>query len=510
MSEQVTPLDAPDADEWRRLSTRMMLVHPVKELIRFLPAVIGLLIAGSTSNGGQWWWGLIGTAFAIALGLLRWFTTRYRFTDEQVQLRHGLLSRTTKTAPIDRVRTVDVTASPLHRLLGLAEVKIGTGAATDDNELALDGLTTAEAAALRGDLLHRRRGVTGGESEPTGVPGESASAPTGSEEEIVRLDPRWIRFAPFGPSGVIAAAAILGVGFQVLNEIGFDPDENAAVREVLDQAERIGVWIAVLLLVIGVAALVVLLSLAGYVLLYWGFRLTRHAQGGTLHVSRGLLTTRAITLEEKRIRGVELSESLALRAVSGARLSAITTGLKGSDDKALSSLLVPPAPRAVATGVADRVLRASGTLAVPLHSHGPAAARRRYTRALTGGVVVAVVVAVAGYVVHPALALLAIVPVVAALLLAADRVRSLGHQVTDRFLVTRSGSLVRGTEVLERSGVVGVTVRRSYFQRRAGVATMTVATAAGRERYEVLDVPYDVSGDLAAQLLPGHLDAFAR
>ena len=63
--------------------------------------MIGLLIAGSTSNGGQWWWGLIGTAFAIALGLLRWFTTRYRFTDEQVQLRHGLLSRTTKTAPID-------------------------------------------------------------------------------------------------------------------------------------------------------------------------------------------------------------------------------------------------------------------------------------------------------------------------------------------------------------------------------------------------------------------------
>ncbi|MDE9364257.1 PH domain-containing protein [Luteipulveratus sp. YIM 133132] len=509
--------DAVRPSQWQRLSTRMLLVHPVKELLRFLPAVVGLLIAGTTrGNGQQWWWGLVGAVVPILLGMLRWYTTRYRFTDAQVQLRHGLISRTTLTAPMDRVRTVDVTASPLHRLLGLAEVRIGTAAAADEHQLTLDGLTTEQAAALRQDLLHRHREQTVGPAvgaRPAGAaPADQAAAyEPRAEEEIVRLDPRWIRFAPFGPSGVIAAAAIVGVGFQILNEAGFDPDENSAVQGGLDQAQRVGVWVAVLLLAIAALVLIVLLSLGGYVLLYWGFRLTRHAAGGTLHVARGLLTTRATTLEERRIRGVELQEPLPLRSVSGARLTAITTGLKGRDeDKALSSLLVPPAPAAVAKGVADRVLTAAGTLAVPLRPHGRAATRRRWTRALVGGVVLAVVVGGIGALVHPVLVAFALVPLVGAALLAADRARALGHALTDRYLVSRSGSVLRATHVLERSGVIGVTVRRSFFQRRMGVATLTVATAAGRQRYHVVDVRLQDSTDLAAALLPGHLEAFRR
>ena len=43
------------------------------------------------------------------------------------------------SAPADRVRSVDVTASVLHRALGLAEVKIGTAAG--EKEMRLNGLT---------------------------------------------------------------------------------------------------------------------------------------------------------------------------------------------------------------------------------------------------------------------------------------------------------------------------------------------------------------------------------
>ena len=58
----------------------------------------------------------------------------------------------------DRIRTVDVTARAMHRLLGLARVEIGTGRSDReaDGGVRLDGLTAAEAAALREELLHRR------------------------------------------------------------------------------------------------------------------------------------------------------------------------------------------------------------------------------------------------------------------------------------------------------------------------------------------------------------------
>jgi putative membrane protein len=37
-------------------------------------------------------------------------------------------------------------------------------------------------------------------------------------------------------------------------------------------------------------------------------------------------------------------------------------------------------------------------------------------------------------------------------------------------------------------GVVGWRIRQSFFQRRQGLVTLTAATAAGRQRYEVHDV----------------------
>ena len=67
-----------------------------------------------------------------------------------------------------------------------------------------------------------------------------------------------------------------------------------------------------------------------------------------------------------------------------------------------------------------------------------------------------------------------------AVALALDAYRNLGHALSGRYLVTRSGTLRRSTAALERAGVIGWTVKQSYFQRRAGLLTLTATTAAGR------------------------------
>src|SRR5947208_14620618 len=98
---------------------------------------------------------------------------------------------------------------------------------------------------------------------------------------------------------------------------------------------------------------------------------------------RGLLTQRSITLEERRLRGVELSEPLLLRAVGGARCIAITTGLRvGRGAERGGSLLLPPGPRGRARQVAADVLRDPEPLDTPLVRHGRRAPWRRYPRAV--------------------------------------------------------------------------------------------------------------------------------
>jgi putative membrane protein len=92
-------------------------------------------------------------------------------------------------------------------------------------------------------------------------------------------------------------------------------------------------------------------------------------------------------------------------------------------------------------------------------------------------------------------------------LLAADRVRSLGHRVGGGWLVARSGSLQRRRDCIACAGIIGWTVRQTLLQRRAGVATLVAATAAGRKRYRVIDVPAEMAWSVAAEASPWVADS---
>jgi putative membrane protein len=497
---------------WRRLSARMLLILPVRELGRAIPALVGLVVAGHSVGGGEWWWGPLGVVGVIALSVLHWATTRYRISPEQVQLRTGLLQRKTIATPADRVRTVDVTASALHRVLGLAKVDIGTGSQDRGNGLCLDSLPVAEAAALRAELLHRSSAVSFEVPAAAGSAAMTAGEavrPGIDDTELVRLDLRWVRFAPFTMSGVLGAAAILGIGSRLLDQLGVEADDLGPVRGALEYLVRTPIWLDVLQGLVAFVVFVAVLSVGGYVLAYWGFRLSRHARG-SLHITRGLLTTRATSIEERRLRGVELSEPLMLRAVHAARLSGITTGLRSAEGAAGgSSLLVPPAPRSVALDVATQILRDRAPVEVPLTAHGPAARRRRFIRALVAAFAL---VAAAGVAIWagaaPWLALPATATVPVAAMLAADRYRSLGHAIAGSCLVMRQGCLGRRRDVLECDGIIGWNLHQTFFQRRAGLASLTATTAAGRQAYTVTDVPLPMALSLGTRALPGLLGDF--
>jgi len=87
-------------------------------------------------------------------------------------------------------------------------------------------------------------------------------------------------------------------------------------------------------------------------------------------------------------------------------------------------------------------------------------------------------------------------------LLAADRVSALGHRVHDGWLVIRAGSVERRRDCLATAGIISWTVRQSPFQRRARVATLVAATAAGVKRYPLIDVPEDLVWAVAAEVSP--------
>ena len=325
--------------EWQRVDPRMLLVYPVRELMRFLPVLIGLFVAGTASGRTDWWHGL-GVAIPMALGVLRYFTTYFRITETRVELRRGLLNRHHLATPLDRVRTVDVTASLTHRALGLTTVRIGTGTASKDDEdhLDLDGLPAGRARQLRSALL--RLGVASA---------DPASEHREVDRVVLRFDPAWVRFAPLTTTGLVLAGGALGVAAQAVNTFGgfdrLDPDQ------VVDSASG---WSAALAVPLGLALLLLAVSalaIGGYVVTNWGFTLTHTGpeRRGAWHLRRGLLTTRETTLDDDRVSGVTIAEPLGLRLVRGGRVSAIVTGL-GGDSRQLAAGAARAAPGGRAGG----------------------------------------------------------------------------------------------------------------------------------------------------------------
>ncbi|MFI8291115.1 PH domain-containing protein [Streptomyces sp. NPDC085614] len=507
LDEGVGQDTAPDGAEWRRLDRRTVLVTAAVvtgvTAGGALPAVLGL--AASMPLWQAVGWVLAGGALLVAGGsaadYVRWRRTRYRVGAERAELHSGLLLVKRRSLARERIRSVDLTAHPLLRVLGLVQVRIGTGESTTggDSTLELDPVTRAEGERLRRELLaHTVRSAADHRHDGT----------------LATLDPRWIRYAPVSFVVPLLGAAAAGGLMQVSEWFGIQ-------AEVVEWAGRrfrdtpIAWTLGVLVLLATLAGTVGALGL--WIEMWWNHRLEREP-GGTLRVRRGLFTTRSISIEERRLRGVELVEPLGVRMLRAARVDAVATGLAHDDEDqhAEHRTLLPPVPRAVADRVAAQVLKEpEAPTGRPLTAHPRAARTRRLRRALWGALVPAAVLGLPGVLGGP---LTDVLPYAAAgwllvalpggVLLALDAYRGLGHGISGAYLVTRSGTLRRGTVALQRDGVIGWTMRQTYFQRRAGLLTLTATTAAGDGAYAVIDADESEGLAFAAEAVPGVLAPF--
>jgi putative membrane protein len=468
----------------------MLLVHPVHEVVRQLPLLIGSVVLGSATRNPTW--SIVALALLIVFGAARWFTTTYRIEAEQIQRREGVLQRKVLSVPRNRIRSVSTDARPLHRLLGLTVVKVSTGQeAKGAAEFTLDAVRSDEVAGLRAILLPR--------SSPGVAAADVEAAPR--ERVLAQWQPSWLRYSPLSFTGLAMIAAAVGVIYQTGAVAALE--DSPLAEQGLDAAQRLGVVATVVVAVLTVLIVSVVLSVARSLVVFGNLVLSRRdeAGAGMLHLQHGLLRVREHTFDMRRLRGGTIRQPLLVRAFGGARLDAVMTGVDGSGE---ASLLLPPCPAATAEAVLSELIGRPDVVSGELRHHGPAATRRRWTRALTFPALLAIALVVLEFVVAvpPWAWVLCGVVIVVGVFLAADRARALGHRVGDGWLVARAGSLDRRRDCISAAGIIGWTVRQTLLQRRAGAATLIAATAAGVKGYRATDVPADLAWSIAAAASP--------
>ncbi|WGP09429.1 PH domain-containing protein [Streptomyces sp. SH5] len=492
---------APPAD-WHRLDPRTVLVTAL---------VVAGVVAGAAvpvTLGLTRWFSLPAAVLQVLAGALlvigvaagadrvRWHRTRYRVGTERVDLHTGLLLVKRRSLARSRIRTVDLTANLMLRLLGLVTVRIGTGEQGSESTLELDPVTRAEGERLRLLLLERAA---------------TASPGVHREGELAVLDPRWIRYAPVSFVAPMLGGAAAGAVMQVSDWVGA---QGQVIEWAGDRFRDTPLLWVIIVLVLAALVAGVVGALGLWIEMWWNYRLEREA-GGTLRVRRGLFTSRSISVEEARLRGVDLVEPLGVRLLGAARLDAITTGLAKDHEarNADHNTLLPAAPRARADTVAADVLREPDTpTGAELTPHPRAARGRRLRWSLAAALAPVLILTLLGALLTPVLLWIALgcaaVAVPVAVVLALDAYRALGHALSGRYLVTRSGTVRRSTAALERAGVIGWTVKQSVFQRRAGLLSVTATTAAGGGAYTAYDTDASEGLAFAAEAVPGLLEPF--
>jgi putative membrane protein len=137
---------------------------------------------------------LTGPAFPIAILVLyfRYHTMRYRFTEEGVSMRWGILFRREINLTFARIQDIHLTSNFVERWLGLARIQIQTASGSAKAEMTIEGVPQYEA--LRDFLYTRMRGAKGltTESDESGAAAKGSTPPTrripaGSSELVETL-----------------------------------------------------------------------------------------------------------------------------------------------------------------------------------------------------------------------------------------------------------------------------------------------------------------------------------
>ena len=236
--------------------------------------------------------------FAVLAGglYLYWRRFEYRVGTNEIRIDSGIISRTHRSIPFDRIQDVDITQGPVARLLGIAKVKFETGAAggKDKDEGALQAITLERAQELRALIRAHRSGAV------------EAAAPAAETEQpaVFAMDHRRVLLAGLFNFSLALFAGLVGATQTFGDALGVDPLSRAFWLSMLSAGDPIADYILAHRVVAAVGGVVVLVAVGlatGIVrttLREYGFRLDRTEVG--LRRRRGLLTRTDVTLPARR------------------------------------------------------------------------------------------------------------------------------------------------------------------------------------------------------------------
>ena len=431
------------------------------------------LAVGGVALGSQGRWGLViligigFVAFSVGSLLLKWLKLEYRVGAHEIRIDSGILSRTSRAIPFDRVTDVDLEQGPLHRLFGLARVRLETGASAGakDEDGVLDTIALGRAEALREHIRARR-----GDLATTPATAEQADA-----APLFAMDSRRVAIAGLFNFSLAVLAGLFGITQTMGDVIGFDPFKRAFWANVLDRVEpaRDALVAHQFIAAIGGTILLILIGsgtgIVRTLLREHGFRLDRTDTG--LRRRRGLVTLTDVTIPAKRVQAAIVASGPVRRAFGWSVLKLQSLAMDG----AKGDHVVAPLAN---SGEASHILASLGWSALP-HTASWRPVSRAYVTSFAAMMAPAALIALAASAFIGPIVLLWIAGAGIAIVLRWLDWRQTRYALSGDALFVESGWWRRRRAIVPTRKVQSVELSQNFWSRAFGICALRLGVAGG-------------------------------
>lgn len=477
MPEPVLPVDGSE----RRLHPWSWLFVLLQQLRQFVVPLLVLLFLGRGERYELV--PLVGIPALALLSVWQYFTYRYSVQGDSLLVRSGLFERSLRQIPFARIHNVAVHQSVLHRLFGVAEVRLES-AGGQKPEAQMRVLRLDEALALERLVRHRGQEHAPMPATGVGVPAASGSggatpdADVDADAETLLLlrTPEVLRLGLLSNRGMVLVAGAFALAWQVFPERTMRGAMHDAGATVFGYARSVvpglmaqtAVGIAIVLLAV---LLLRMLSVVLALVQYHGFNLK--LQGRRLTVERGLLTRLRTSASRRRIQSWTLHEGLLHRLLQRRALHVETAvAEQGNDQRALREV-APVATPDTCDGLLRRLLPG---IEWPPRAWQPLD-RRAWQRLAWPGVLLSLLVSVPACWKFGPAGLLAWLWMPWALFAARQHAARAGYSIDARLFAVRAGWWARHWRIAEIDKVQSLQLRQSPADRWFGTASLWLDTA---------------------------------
>ncbi|QOS92022.1 MULTISPECIES: PH domain-containing protein [Bacillales] len=443
------------------IAVLLNIIKSIKELV--IPFLLVVVIPGKNEGIPGWIQPLVIAIiilFIIGNAFLQWLRFTYRLEEGEFRMESGVFVRKKRYIKYDRIHSIDISEGIVQRIFSLVKLNIET-AGGSQADAVLSAIRKSDADRINAFISEEKNANNPSDKDKNEVAGNAKSSSVFKQT----LPQLFVMAATSGAVGVFLSGAIAFIS-QFDEMIPFE-------RIFKDYEDFIEMGTIILTLFALVALLVVyVLATLSMVIKYASFTVIKTDE--EIVISRGLLEKRQLTIPIHKIQGIRIMENLIRKPLGLATVYIEYAGGSMEDKESLSIMLFPLIRKKHLHEKILEILPVYETTTEMTPIPKRALSRYVFHKFLY---LIPIIGALVWFFRPWGYLSLLLVPL--AIFWAYMQYRDAGWNIEGNLLILSSRFFSKQTLIMQRSRIQSITYKKSWFQNRKELATISASVKSG-------------------------------